>query len=122
MRKRFWFLVCACLAFFAVAILALRPVPIPEEKDCLSVTGTVTEVSEGGVKDVVIRLSGRKEYYYVNRGLERGLNLKALKEQLTGQEIVMKYPDYWTPLDPVRSSIHISKIEHRGRTLFTEMD
>jgi hypothetical protein len=121
MSKRYWFLLSACVSLFAVAILSLRPVSIPEERDCLTARGIVTEISEGGVKDLVIRLSGRKEYFYVNRGLERELNLNDLKDQLTGKEILLKYANHWTPLDPARMSIHISKIEYRGRTLFTEL-
>lgn len=121
MKHRNW-LVLLGIIFVGFAILAFRPVPMPEEKDCLSVKGTVSDIYEGGVKDVVFKLRGNNKIYYINRGLERGFNLKELKTELTDQEIIIKYPDYWTPLDPKSSSIHISKIEHEGRTLFSELD
>jgi hypothetical protein len=121
MKTRYWAVLLG-LIFIGAMILLFRPVQIPEEKDLLSLKGTVTDIYEGGVKDVVFKLRGQDKIYYVNRGLERGLNLKELKAKLIDQEIVIKFPDHWTPLDPNRSSIHISKIEHEGRTLFTELD
>lgn len=120
--KKKYFVISAGLIALITVILSLRPIPILAEKDCLVLKGTVTKIYEGGVKDVVIELSGQNQKFYVNRGLERGLNLKELQQKLTGLEIVLKYPDYWTPLDPGKSIIHISKIEHEGQTICTELD
>jgi hypothetical protein len=103
-----------------LGVLILRPVPIPDEKDCLIVMGTVIEINEDGVKDVVFKLAGQDRTFYVNRGLERGLALEKLRAELMDKEITIKYPKYWTPLG--NSSKHISKIESSGRTIFTEID
>lgn len=121
MKKRYWFIITVVL-LVGFAILALRPVPIAKEADCLSVSGTVTDIYEGGEKDLVIKLRGQNKIYYINRGLERGLDIQQLKTALIDQQAVLKYPDYWTPLDPGRSSIHISKIENGGRTVFSELE
>ena len=121
MKKKSLGIFAGLIALITV-ILILRTVPIPAEKDCLVLKGTVTKIYEGGVKDVVIELNGHNQKFYVNRGLQRGLNLQELQSKLTGSEIVLKYPDYWTPLDPGKSIIHISKIEHEGKTIFTELN
>lgn len=102
-------------------IFVFRPVPIPAEKDCLSTKGIVAEIYESGVKDVVFRLKGQGSTYYINRGLERGLDLVKLKSALINQEITVKYPSYRTLLDPGNSVRHISKIEYSGETLFSEL-
>jgi len=120
--KKKYFAIFAGLIALITLVLCMRPVPILAEKDCLVLKGTVTKIYEGGVKDVVIELSGQKQKFYVNRGLQRGLNLTELQSKLTGSEIVLKYPDHWTPLDPGKSIIHISKIEHGGKTVFNELD
>lgn len=99
-------------------IFVFAPVPIPAEKDCLSTKGIVAEIYEGGVKDVVFRLQGQASTYYINRGLERGLDLAKLKSALLNREVTVKYPSYRTLLDPGNSVRHISKIEYNGRTLF----
>jgi hypothetical protein len=108
------------VVLLALGVFILRPVPIPDEKDCLIVKGKVTEINEDGVKDVVFRLAGQDKTFYVNRGLERGLELGKLRTELIGKEITIKYPKYWTPLG--NSSKHISKIETSERTIFTEVD
>lgn len=121
MKLRYWI---ALFGFVLVGlgVLIFRPVPIPDEEDCLRVTGRVTDIFEGGVKDVVFNLQGVNRTFYVNRGLERGLDLSRLKAELIDREIVIMYPEYWTPLDPGNSVRHISKIEFDGRTIFTEID
>ena len=121
MRTRNWTILTGLL-FLGLGILIFRPVPIPAEKDCLSLKRTVSEIYEAGVKDVVFKLQGFDKAFYINRGLERGLDLKKLRVDLIGKEIVIMYPKYWTPLDPFNSVRHISKIEFDGRTVFTEID
>ena len=121
MKTRNWFILIG-LAFLTLGILIFRSLPIPDEKDCLSLKGVVTEVYEGGVKDVVFKLQGVDKEFYINRGLERGLDLKKLQAELITKEIVVKYPQYWTPLDPTNSVRHIAKIECDGKTIFTELD
>ena len=110
------------LAFLGLGILIFRPVPIPDEKDCLSIKGTVIDIYEAGVKDVVFKLEGLDKAFYINRGLERGLDLKTLRANLANKVITIKYPKHWTPLDPFNSIRHISKLEYDGRTVFTELD
>ena len=107
--------------FFIVAILIFRPVPIVSESRALIESGTVKDVYEGGVNDVVIRLEETKRRFYINRGLENGLDLADLRNQLIGQEVTMKYPKYWTPLDWNNSIRHISKLEYNGEVLFNEL-
>jgi hypothetical protein len=121
MRTTAWTILIGLL-FLALAVAILGPVPIPEEKDCLIVKGTVVDLYEAGTKDVVFKLKGDDRIFYVNRGLENGLDLKKLKSELINKEITIKYPKHWTPLDPFNSVRHISKIESGGQTIFSEID
>ena len=106
---------------FVFAIMCLRPVPIVAEADSLVVSGTVASIGIGGIEDVVIKLKEDKTVYYINRGYENGLNQKSLQEELVGQEVTLKYPDYWTPLDMDNSIRHISKLEHGEKVIFNEL-
>jgi hypothetical protein len=112
----------AGIVCFVVGLMIFRPVPILPENELVVLKAKVTEIYEGGVKDVNFKLEGRKEMFYVNRGLERGLNLQSLKSQLTNQDITIKYPDHWSLLNFNKRIIHISKIEHQGKTVFTEVN
>lgn len=109
------------LLFFAIAILIFRPVPIVTEDRALSEAGIVTAVYEGGTNDVVFRLENNDRRFYINRGLENGLELDDLRKRLIGNEIVLKYPKYWTPLDWDDQVKHVSKLEFRGEVLFNEL-
>src|SRR6478736_3742763 len=115
MKTRNWFILIGL--FLVFTILVIRPVPIPVPKDCLSLTGTVSEIYEAGTKDAVFKLQGLEEKYYINRALERGLDLENLRADLVGKEIVILYPKYWTPLDPFNSVRHVSKVEYDGKTV-----
>lgn len=122
MKKNILATAAAVVMFVTLAAFTLRPVPVPEdEKECLSVTGTVSNIFEGGVKDVVIMLKDNPKTYYINRGLENGLDLEALRKELEGKEITIKYPDYWSLLDPGKKLLQISKIEHDGKTVYNEI-
>jgi hypothetical protein len=121
MKTKQWILLIALVVFVSFFSLALRPVPIPEEKDCLTITGRVVQVYESGTKDITIRLQNVDETFYINRGLEAGLNIKKLRADLAYHVITIKYPDYWTPLDPSGATRHVSMIELDGKAIFTEL-
>ncbi|SKB31404.1 hypothetical protein [Daejeonella lutea] len=110
------------LIIMGIGLLTFRPVPILPENALVVFKGKVVEIYEGGVNDVNFKIEGRDELFYINRGLEKGLNLQELKAQLINQKITVKYPDHWTLLNFNKRNIHISKIEYLGETLFTEVN
>jgi hypothetical protein len=120
MKKTHLTIAAAIGLFVLLAAFTLRPVPTVTEKECLVIKGTVTNIYEGGVKDVVFVLKGQKETYYINRGIEQGLDLNALKKQLEGKEITIKYPDHWSLLNPNGRLRHIGKVEFEGKTIYNE--
>ena len=109
------------VAFLILGILCLRPVPIVEEKDAITVEGVVVGVYETGANDVFFKLNEDDVRYYVNRGTELGLNVDNLREKLIGNQVVLKYPNYWTPLDWNNKIRHLSKIEFNNEIIFNEL-
>jgi len=107
--------------FFFAAILILRPVPIVSEGEALVEKGIVNNIFEGGVKDIVIRLENNDRLYYINRGVEIGLNLEELRSKIVGNEVVLKFPKYWTPLDWNNKIRHLSKVELNNEIIFNEL-
>jgi len=85
------------------------------------VEGTVPQIYEAGIKDVVFILKGNDTHYYINRGLENGLVLNELKDKLIGQKIKIWYPKYWTPLDPKNAIRHLSKLALGQEVIFNEL-
>lgn len=115
------FILSLGLVFLVIAVAIFRPVPIVQEHKAIPVSGTVRYIFEGGVHDVVIKLEGDDRRFYINRGLEYGLDLDDLKDRLIGHQVEMKYPKYWTPLDWNNQVRHISKLEFQGEVLFNEL-
>ena len=115
------FLIVITIVFFLIAVAILRPVPIVSEDRAIVEKGIVADIYEGGKFDVVFLLENTERRFYINRGLENGLNLDTLKEKLIGKEVTLKYPKYWTPLDWDDKIKHISKLEFKGQVLFNEL-
>ena len=109
------------LLFFIVAVLIFRPVHIVAEKNTISESGIVKEIYTNKGNDIIFILENVQRRFYINRGLEMGLELTDLKKRLIGNSIVVKYPKYWTPLDWNDKIKHISKVEFNHEILFNEL-
>ncbi|OIQ30872.1 MAG: hypothetical protein BM564_01275 [Bacteroidetes bacterium MedPE-SWsnd-G2] len=106
---------------FVCALLIFRPVPIVSEHKAITENGIVTQIYSNQGNDIIFILKGNKTRFYINRGLEYGLELNDLKEKLIGKLVVVKYPKYWTPLDWNNSIRHLSKVEFNNEVLFNEL-
>lgn len=121
MVKRIFLISILALLSLLIA-LVFKPVPIVSEDRLLSVKGTVDTIYEGGTNDVVFIINNHPVKYYINRGLESGLILEKLQRDLIGQNILLKYPKYWTPLDPKDRIKHVSKVYFEKDVIFSEVD
>tara|TARA_Y100000385_G_scaffold267131_1_gene302967 strand:+ start:507 stop:884 length:378 start_codon:yes stop_codon:yes gene_type:complete len=114
-------LVSFSLIILIIAVLIFRPVPIVSESNAISEIGIVKEIYSNKGNDIIFVMENTDRRFYINRGLENGLELNNLKEKLIGNSIVVKYPKYWTPLDWNDKIKHISKVEFNNEILFNEL-
>ena len=122
MKKTVKIVLISCsLLIVLLAVLILRPVPIVSESKAISESGIVKEIYTNKGNDIIFIMEHIERRFYINRGLEHGLELNNLKEKLIGNPIVVKYPDYWTPLDWNNSIRHLSKVEYKDEVLFNEL-
>lgn len=117
MRYRFLLYV---LPLLTLMVFVFRPVPIITEAEAARTSGKVIQIWEASDKDIFFRLSGDPKRYYINRGLERGLDLSQLEADLMGHEVEFLYPSHWTPLDPGQKTIHLAALRKDGAYLFSE--
>lgn len=100
--------------------LALRPISV-DRNNCETIKGTVTEVKEGGAKDLVIKVSGQDRILYINRGLEKKFNLPEFREKFIGKKVTVSFADHWTPLDPFsKGSRHITELTIGKEIVYSE--
>ena len=116
-----WLVLFGLAVLLFLATKACSPVPRPKEKDCLIDQGIVAGIQLGGKNDIMFSLENNRRRYYINRALEKGLSLDQFAAELKGKEIVVKYPRYWTPLDPLNRTRHVSKLEVQDSTYFSEI-
>lgn len=73
---------------------------------------TVTDIYEGGEKDVVFALKNHKGTYYINRGLQNGLHLDSLKKQMLNGMVTVSY---------CAPTTHINELAYDGRIIYSEL-
>lgn len=101
------------ISFSASLIGCVDQSPSPAE--CKKITMVVTEVYEGGVKDVAFKDKDGK-MAYINRALERGYTLEGLRDKTLHKEITVYLANTITG----GSTNHIAQLEVDNDTLFTE--
>ncbi len=89
----------------------------PDPSECEVRELVVTKVYEGGVKDIVFA-NKEGDFYYINRGLERGYTLEGLEEQVLNKKATLHLAKvlYGT------TSNHIAQLVVEGEVLFTEFN
>lgn len=100
-------------------IMALRPIYKPTLEQCALVKGELISIAEaGGPADVAIRLRDDVHRYYINRGIDRGINALALNTELVDNEVEVYYVKHWTPLDPMGTMRHVSRVVYNGAIIY----
>lgn len=114
------FLIISTFILLGVILLfTLSPVPIVSENQCKTVEGIVEDVFITQSQDIVFILEGSKKKYYINRGTEAGVQREEALAA-AGKNVVIKYPEYFTLLDPNEKMRHLSRIDVEGKMLFNE--
>ncbi len=83
-------------------------------EDCIIKEIIITEIKEGSAFDVVL-YDNKEEVYYINRGLERGVDISVLEEKLLNKKATLHLYKFW-----FGASEHISQLEDDKEVLFSE--
>lgn len=121
LKNNRWLVLLSITLLLYIGIKACSPVPIPLERYCREVKGLVSAIHLDGTGDIFFTIDNTNKRFYINHGLSKGLEIDTLKAMLIGNEVVIKYPRYWTPLDPLNRVRHISKLEFQDSTIFSEL-
>ena len=87
----------------------------PTPNECEVVELTVIKITEGGVKDIVFYNDGT-DFYYINRGLEQGLNLDSLKTKVLNKTVTL----HLAKVLGGRTTNHISQLALGDEIIYTE--
>ena len=90
----------------------------PKPEDCEVVTTTINKIVEGSTYDIVFVDSGG-DRYYINRGLEQGLNLQDLNASVLNKTVTLHLAKV---LGGAVTSEHIAQLAVGENIIFTEFD
>lgn len=118
MKKLLFYFSTLALLSVLGAIFLLKSFTITNTKpeDCEIITVTITEINEGSSNDIVFR-DNATDSYYINRGLERGLNLDSLKTKVLNKTVILHLAKI---MGGDVTSEHISQLNIGKDTIFTE--
>jgi hypothetical protein len=115
-----WLVLFGLAGLLFLATKACSPVPRTKEKDCLTDQGIIARIEVGGKNDLVFKLENNSKNYYIKLAKENAPDLDHFKSQLMGQMVVVKYPRYWTPLDPLSRTRQVRKVEVQDSTYYSD--
>ena len=106
------------LALFLSVFLMLKSCVInnPQPENCEVVEVTIKKITEGSSYDIVFHDTGT-DYYYINRGLEQGLNLDSLNAKVLNKTVTLHLPKLL-----FGTSEHIAQIAIDDEIIFTEFN
>ena len=105
------------LALFLSLFLLFKSCIIsnPQPEDCEVVEFTIKRITEGSTYDIVFH--NTNNYYYINRGLEQGLNLDSLNAKVLNKTVTLHLPKLL-----FGTAEHIAKMALGDEIIFTEFN
>lgn len=89
-----------------------------QPEDCMVVNATIAKITEGSSYDIVFVAAGG-DRYYINRGLEQGLNLQDLNASVLNKTVTLHLAKV---LGGLATSEHIAQLAVGDNIIFTEFN
>lgn len=105
-----WLSVCICCAFL---LAGCQTITDPKPEECKRIGVLVEKIKESGRYDIQLHDAHTGNWYYINRGLEKGLTIDELAEEVRDQAV-----ELWV----VKDSRHIAQLKKGEDILYTEFD
>ncbi|KAA1243193.1 hypothetical protein [Aquimarina sp. RZ0] len=109
------------IIFMWIAIQTFKPIRNVQPDEVIEITGIVTKIEEGAGFDIVISLKNDSHYYYINRGLQYGLSIKQLRNELLNKKVRLYPIKRWTIFTRDGIMGHISKLMIEDQVIFNEL-
>lgn len=87
-------------------------------EDCLVINTKIIKITEGSDYDIFFH-DNNNDFYYINRGLEQGLNLEALNTKVLNKSVTLHLAKV---MGGIKTSNHISQMAIEDHIIFTEFD
>lgn len=102
--------------FVAWCMMAIGPDGTSVLGNTKTIKGRVVDIYDGASYDVVFKLQNEPHTYYINRGVEKGLNVEHLKQQFMNKEMEVSYVSHFGSRGG-----HINRIMHADSIVYNEL-
>ncbi len=110
------------LMAFALIGISSNPVPAAKPENCETVTGRVVGVDSPCCRDVVLKLENDPRVYYINRGLDREIDLERLRANLSDTPVTLQViRRTWSPLDPTHQMAPVAQVIAGDKVVFSAL-
>lgn len=116
-NRKYTLLALGLIVIFVAAQLAYSS----RVSNTKTVSGMVTSVTEGGLKDIVVSLKNIRGIHYISKSNTRGLTAEELNDSLVNKVVSLTYiqPGVFSNLSPVTSTRLITKIDLQDSTVYS---
>jgi hypothetical protein len=106
----------------ALLYLAFRPIPVSRDNSIV-ISTTVDKVSEGSEDNIILKLNNTSGIFYINHGLQKGLNLDTLQQELQNREVSVLYlkSNFFSGFSPVKGTKYITELKVGDRVIYSEL-
>lgn len=105
-----------CVGFFGLVAIMSLTIKDPKPEKCVIETKRIVKITEGSSYDIILSDDGT-DHYYINRGLEQGLNLDSLSVKVLNKRVTLHLPKLW-----LGTSEHIAQLAVGDEIIYTEFD
>ncbi|MEO0472914.1 MAG: hypothetical protein AAF206_25075 [Bacteroidota bacterium] len=113
-------LLLTLILFAAFVYLVLTPIPAPTSENVAPLSGVVEKIHSPCCQDLVFDLKDLDRTLYINRGLEKELDVEMLRQKLIGQEVDFLVVSYqWTPFDPSGKLAPVAEVRLHDTILYS---
>ena len=115
-------IVAGLLLLAAIVMATLSPARFKAEKTLVTDHGIVAEVYETALKDLVVKLQGRGETYYLDRNASKGMTFDQFRDKLMNKPVMIHYLEGWSPIQEEEPRHYVSRLEHEGEIVFNDSE
>lgn len=113
-------IIAGLLLLAAIVMSSLSPVRLKADKTVVTHRGIVAEVYETALNDLVVKLKGRPEIYYLDKDVHHHLDFEEIKNQLVDRPVSIEFGERWDPLPEEQPQHYVSKLEIEDELVVSE--
>lgn len=110
------------LLIIALLYLVFRPIPVSRENSIV-IHSTVDKVMKGSENNIIFELDNAGGIFYINHGLQKGLNPDTLQKELQNREVSVLYlkSNFFSGFSPVKGTKYITELKLGDKVIYSEL-